>query len=746
MMKWKRDFEMIMLLVAFCIMASLYGLMTPFFEGPDSGDHFRYIAYLQRTQRLPGLDSETAAFSHELVQQPPFYYAIAALVSAGTISPEALELNQVNPYYQKGLSQRATFTPPHFTALAELPIYIAKLVALLGGLLTVLGSWFCLRWLLPTQPTAALAVASIVGLNPQFLFSAGTITNDTWAAAMFVWAIALGIYSTRTTRPRLGWLLTGMCAGLAALTKYSGLFVVVPLGFIWLSQWHRENWHRESWWRLGQQTLLLAAGFLVTAGFWYLSNLVETGSLTPLQKILTLLPGLFRPEPLPFFGHKLWQEVQWLLHSYWGVFGYGIIAPPGYHWVIQNVLGIATLGLCVLPIRWLVARQTSQWPALGLAWIWFGVIFASLVNWIHLMVASNQGRLLFPAAPAIALLVVFGWQAWLPTQWHASLHRLLAILFLGLAVSQLFTVYDSYYIPLAMTPPLHYDREINAHFEGGMQVLGIDFPSGASILPGKPMPLTIYFTTQKEISDFYTLFIHLADDKDQLLYQFDGVPAQGRHPTRQWVPGAVFADTYWLDSKLPVHDTLATLSLGFYNYRDAHQRQMVVGADGNVIGDRLTVARVRVDSTTPLPTPVVAVPLARWENGIQLLSVKVDQDSSYLPVSLHVAWQTTQVIHNDYTVFAQLLDGSGQLLAQVDQQPQAGRFPTSTWQNSDVIRDVYTFGHPTTQWRKIIIGFYDAQQHRLLLETDEGSHDFYVLAQRDTIDMIGNKPFPLVDR
>ncbi|MCX6044139.1 MAG: hypothetical protein NT075_03445 [Chloroflexi bacterium] len=728
MIEYRRNFEVIILLAVFVVLAGLYSLMTPAFEGPDSGGHFRYIAYLQQTQHLPGLNGESAAFSHELVQQPPFYYAIAALASAGTISPEALDLDQVNPYYQRGLSHRATFTPPKFTLLAELPIYIAKFIALLGGLLTVLGSWLCLRVLLPDQPSLALAVAGVVGLNPQFLFSAGTITNDTWAAAMFVWAIALGIYSAqRATRPLLGWLLTGLCAGLAALTKYSGLLVMLPLGLIWLSQWRKTNWRH-----LVPQLLLLLAGFLITAGFWYLNNLMETGSLTPLQTIFALLPGLVRPAPLAYFDPKLWQEVRWLLRSYWGVFGYGIVAPAGYHWIIQNVLGIALLGLCVLPIRWTLVKQTSQWALLGLAWLWFGVIFASLVQWIHLMYAANQGRLLFPAAPAIAILVVLGWQAWLPIRWHPALHRLLTLLFLGLAISQLFTVYDSYRMPAALTPPLHYDREIQASFEGGMQVLGVDLPEGAAIHPGKPMPLTIYFTTQKEISDFYTLFIHLADEHNQLLYQYDGVPAQGRHPTRQWMPGMVFADTYWLDSKLPAHDVLATLSLGFYNYQDANRRQLVLGPDGAMLGDRLLVTRVHVDAEPP-PEPLVSVPLARWENGIQLLSAKLEQNSDGRPLLLNVAWQTTQVIQTDYTVFVQSLDSAGHLLAQVDQQPQAGRFPTSTWQNSDVIHDVYSLGSPNAPWQKIIIGFYDAQQHRLLLQTDEGSHDFYVLAQRDTM-------------
>lgn len=728
----RHELEIVILLAAFCMMAGLYTLVTPFFEGPDAGDHFRYIVYLQRTHQLPALNAETAAFSHELVQQPPFYYALAALASANVTNAEALQLNQINPYYQKGLSQRATVTPPTFRVGAVAPIYIAMFIAFLGALLTVLGSWLCLRILLPEQPSMALAVASVVGLNPQFLFSAGTITNDTWAAAFFVWAIALGVYSTNAggpSNPRLlfGWLVTGMCAGLAALTKYSGLLVILPLGFLWLSQWRRVSWRR-----LGQQMLLLAAGFLITAGFWYLSNLAATGSLTPLQRILALLPGLTRPKPLSFLDHKLWHEVQWLLRSYWGVFGYGIIAPSGYHWVIQNVIGVAAVGLCVLPIRWLIVKQHSHWSMLGLAWLWFGAIFASLVNWIHMMYFANQGRLLFPAAPAIGLLLVLGWQAWLPTRWQPSFHRLLAIFFLGLAVSQLATVYQSYRIPPALAQPLHYDRAINAHFASGMQLLGVDLPAGAAIRPGQPMPLTLYFTTQKEITDFYTLFIHLANDKNQLLYQYDGVPAQGRHPTRQWQPGAIFADTYWIASNASLHDELATLSLGFYHYQDANQRQAIFGPDGKMIGDRVVLANVRIHGEALHPS-LNPTPLARWENGIQLLSAKVEQNEHHQPTAVRVEWLATQVMQTDYTVFVQALNAAGQPVAQIDQQPQRGQFPTSTWQPGDLIRDVYTFDQPAAQWQKIIIGLYNPQQQRLLLPTDDGPHDFYLLLPRDPL-------------
>ena len=96
------------------------------------------------------------------------------------------------------------------------------------------------------------------------------------------------------------------------------------------------------------------------------------------------------------------------------------------------------------------------------------------------------------------------------------------------------------------------------------------------------------------------------------------------------------------------------------------------------------------------------------------------------------------MVQTDYTVFVQMLSQDGQLLAQIDQRPQAGQFPTSTWQPGDVIEDVYTFDPSAAsgadQWDQIIIGFYDATQQRLSLQTANAAEnpDFFVLVRKDS--------------
>ena len=104
-------------------------------------------------------------------------------------------------------------------------------------------------------------------------------------------------------------------------------------------------------------------------------------------------------------------------------------------------------------------------------------------------------------------------------------------------------------------------------------------------------------------------------------------------------------------------------------------------------------------------------------------------------MGVQVQWQATQVVQKNYTVFVQLLDPSGKLLAQIDQQPQQGDFPTSTWQPGDGIEDAYRFAQstpPDAPWAQMIIGLYDQEQKRLPLQTDGAQpSDFFVLLQKD---------------
>jgi hypothetical protein len=64
-----------------------------------------------------------------------------------------------------------------------------------------------------------------------------------------------------------------------------------------------------------------------------------------------------------------------------------------------------------------------------------------------------------------------------------------------------------------------------------------------------------------------------------------------------------------------------------------------------------------------------------------------------------------------YTVFVQLLNPAGQVVAQVDQQPLAGTAPTTTWLPGEIITDPYTLAlsaEVSPGVYRLIAGMYNA--------------------------------------
>jgi hypothetical protein len=57
-------------------------------------------------------------------------------------------------------------------------------------------------------------------------------------------------------------------------------------------------------------------------------------------------------------------------------------------------------------------------------------------------------------------------------------------------------------------------------------------------------------------------------------------------------------------------------------------------------------------------------------------------------LNLRVYWQTNTLPTEDYTVFTQLLNSSGTLVAGWDSRPLSGYFPTSRWPANEIITDI----------------------------------------------------------
>lgn len=57
------------------------------------------------------------------------------------------------------------------------------------------------------------------------------------------------------------------------------------------------------------------------------------------------------------------------------------------------------------------------------------------------------------------------------------------------------------------------------------------------------------------------------------------------------------------------------------------------------------------------------------------------------PIDIVLYWESLAAVDEDYDIFVHLLDDSGTIVAQSDQQPLSGLAPTSIWQQGDFVRD-----------------------------------------------------------
>ncbi|MDX1522730.1 MAG: hypothetical protein R3264_13970 [Anaerolineae bacterium] len=113
----------------------------------------------------------------------------------------------------------------------------------------------------------------------------------------------------------------------------------------------------------------------------------------------------------------------------------------------------------------------------------------------------------------------------------------------------------------------------------------------------------------------------------------------------------------------------------------------------------------------------------QFGSKLTLRGYGVDRQADEL--ALKVYWQADQPLETDYTVFTQLLDGTGALVAGWDSQPLGGHFPTSQWPAGEVVTDVISLPLPADLPAgdyQLITGLYPLDTLQRLSTSDGGDH------------------------
>ncbi|MCJ7667107.1 MAG: glycosyltransferase family 39 protein [Anaerolineae bacterium] len=689
---WRANWAIGLILFAFIVLGVTYSLVTPIFEAPDEIQHYFYVKYLADERTLPVLTIPEGEIFQQEGSQPPLYYLLGALATFWIDTDDALSLLNPNPYANVGIplalgnknviihTTREAF-PFHGAVLA---IHLVRFLSVLLGAVTALSTYLLAREIFPQDKALALGAACINAFVPQFLFISGAVNNDGAVTAASSVVLLLVVRFMKAKPNWKGYLGLGLALGLAALTKLSGLgLIAVALAGLLIVTVKRRS---PRVWIEGGAVILLSV--LLIAGWWYLRNWSLYRDPTALNMHLAIMGTRERPLTLSRFLY----EMRGFKTSFWALFGWFNVPAGSVIYRFFDLLTLAALlGLIWAIIKGLRGKDRSSLPYLTPLLLWLLILAVNFYSWTA-KTPATQGRLAFPAISVISLLLFWGLSQFVPRRHTKFLAAVLgSTLLLIAAVSPFRYIAPAYARPLSLSKEelgsISHRLEVN--YEGEVRLLGYDIKERV-IRPGEFLHFTLYWQSLKVMEQDYTVYLKLLGPENEVIGQIDTYPGLGSYPTTLWHEGEITKDTYALGIERPVEPPFAALiEVGLYE-RETMRGLAAYGGEGQAV-DRVIIGRVKVAPRRLreylIPNPVYF----DLDNKVALVGYEIDPLMVKAGGSLHLIlyWQAQQEMYRDYTVFTHLIDEEGKIWAQKDNQPLGGNYPTSLWDEGEVVRDDY---------------------------------------------------------
>jgi hypothetical protein len=273
----------------------------------------------------------------------------------------------------------------------------------------------------------------------------------------------------------------------------------------------------------------------------------------------------------------------------------------------------------------------------------------------------------------------------------------------------------------------------DVRFDNGIRLIGYDL-SQRTIRPGSAVQVVLYWQTDNsEAISRLNLqpFVHLdrldnfTTVADSTNYTPGDVTTETNLPTFHWDNERYIRDEHDLTIPPETQPLAYALRVGMADPDQGGARLPLAGGEGDTAW--LDTVQVKpLHSPPPLAQPLEVTFQADQDTihltGFQLDSLTPDQ------VEFTLAWRVEEQPQEDYTVFAQLLDEQGQLVANFDRPPLDGAYPTSTWLPGQMIHDprFIPLGEIKPGQYQLIVGLYETASGRRL-KTVEGN-DFMALS------------------
>lgn len=583
--------------IAFVVLALSYSVVVPLGEAPDEVSHYSYVRHLASERTLP----RPAGTVFGEVFQPPLYYALVAPATAWAPwqgvpvdGSGDFELDHPTRRIRVLIQPAAARWPWSNEAMAW---HLVRGISAVFGLVTVLATYGLARTVLPHRTWSAPLAAAFVAFVPQFTFQSGVVTNDTPAAALsalLLLVLARNVTATRSTdTPQhsafsiqypsfISWSLAGLLGGLGVWTKSSGWVFVGTAGLAWLLTWQ----HKGSCRRLAA----LAGTWAVVTAPWLVWNWTQYGD--PLGwALLHQVTDERTALSVPVFLDVL----RGLYRTFWA--GFGGAAHLSFPTTVNVALGLLLVTAIPGTVR-LFRRRDDEPVVTRLLVPWLGVhtllVGLAWVQWTRTVLGTGQGRLLFPALPAIAVLLAAGWATLFPSSSRRTLATAGTLLFAGISTAALvFFLRPLYTAPPTLAAPAD---TVEANWYIGDRLLLHRYTEAWTVddhlPPGTEREVYLEWEATQPVGDL-RLLLQMIDSDGEPVWIKEGTPSAGRDTTDQWRTGERVGAWHRVQIPEGTDSGWYRIMLSLHPAGSEHALDITT-AEGDFIGERVMIGQVTV--------------------------------------------------------------------------------------------------------------------------------------------------------
>jgi hypothetical protein len=257
----------------------------------------------------------------------------------------------------------------------------------------------------------------------------------------------------------------------------------------------------------------------------------------------------------------------------------------------------------------------------------------------------------------------------------------------------------------------------SANFAGYVALLGYDLPRRRAEAGGA-VPITLYWQALRTIGANLVMFNHLIDE-DQKIWGGQDRIAREVYSTMLWASGEIVSDSFNLQVEPDTPDGIYYVLVGLYLPVGEAPVSLPLVQDGEMSDvTSVRVGPVKVGDTPPgltvagaTPQVVLNQPFGGVPNLILLGYDLTEQAEMSEPgMKLTLYWQVEAPLDKEYTTFVHLRNPAGETIAQQDQLPLKGAYPTSLWEPGEIIADEIMLSLPGELLEtgySIVAGLYD---------------------------------------